>query len=153
MGLGDSLQTSVPSASSLAPARRRAKDRVAATTALHKRYHCCGGRHPTPSGHPRKGRGRCGSRGNPGTAWRRRRGRRRRRRKAPPRAEEESLTHVVAAAEGSWELQLVMLLLRRKALLPIQQAGGTPPQGAHTRDLSLLTRLAGVRVGDSSGHA
>lgn len=102
-------------------------------------------------GIPGRGEGGAGRGGAQVAAWRRRR------RRVPPRAEEESLTHVVAAAEGSWELQLVMLLLlRRKASLPVPQAGAgePPPQGAHTRDLALRTRLAaGVRVGDSSGHA
>lgn len=53
-------------------------------------------------------------------------------RRASPRAEEESLTHVVAAAD-SWELKLVMLLLRRKASLPIPQAGGHHPGRVHPR--------------------
>lgn len=133
-GSEDSRPTAGTSAGSLAPARRRARDRVAATTALHKRYippawgesrFGGGGAGIRSPGIPGKGRGRCGSRwGSPGAAARRRR----RRRRAPPHAEEESLTHVVAAAaaaaaEGSWELQLVMLLPRRKASLPIPQAG------------------------------
>ncbi|XP_059935752.1 basic proline-rich protein-like [Mesoplodon densirostris] len=104
---------------------------MAAATAPHKRERLSRGATGLPwtprlraLGHPPRGRGPRGPGSSPGAA--------RRRRRAPSRAEEESLTHVVAAAD-SWELKLVMLLLRRKASLPIPQAGDTT-QSAYTRD-------------------
>ncbi|XP_026971918.1 uncharacterized protein [Sagmatias obliquidens] len=103
---------------------------MAAATAPHKRERLSRGATGLSRtlrlralGHPPRGRGPRGPGSSPGAA---------RRRRAPPRAEEESLTHVVAAAD-SWELKLVMLLLRRKASLPIPQAGDTT-QSAYTRD-------------------
>ncbi|XP_066872626.1 uncharacterized protein [Kogia breviceps] len=103
---------------------------MAAATALHKRERLsrrATGLPRTPRlralGHPPRGRGPRGPGSSPGAA---------RRRRAPPRAEEESLTHVVAVTD-SWELKLVMLLLRRKGSLPIRQAGDTT-QSAYTRD-------------------
>lgn len=109
---------------------------MAAATALHKSHHLwlgapgLAGSPQLPAlGHPRGRGARRGPGARPGAARRRTR-----RRRAPPRAEEESLTHVVAAAAatGSWELKLVMLVLRRKASLPIPQAGGHQTGQART---------------------
>lgn len=58
------------------------------------------------------------------------------------------------AAEGSWELQLVMLLPRRKASLAIPQARRYRP-GARTPETqrSSPASPSRVRVGAGSGHA